>query len=70
MLKKYDNKKVRILCIDGNTYEGLCEYNSRDYDYHEFGRDEESLQLMVYLFLATDYESLLQQALYQLHFHQ
>ncbi len=54
MLKKYDNKKVRIQCIDGNTYEGLSEYNSKDYDYHEFGRDEESLQLMVYLFFKSD----------------
>ena len=58
MLNKYDGKIVRIECIDGNIYEGLCEYNSKDYDYHEFGRDEESLQLMVYLFFKKDIKSI------------
>ena len=44
-LNKFDNKKVKIECIDGNTYEGLCSYNSLDYNFHEFGRDEECLQI-------------------------
>ena len=45
-LKKYDNKCVRILDIFGNEYEGNCVYNDREYNYHEFGRDEECLQIL------------------------
>lgn len=57
-LNKFDNKKVKIECIDGNTYEGLCSYNSRDYNFHEFGRDEECLQVGVYLFFKNDIEKI------------
>ncbi len=49
-LKKYDYKCVRILDIFGNEYEGNCVYNDREYNYHEFGRDEECLQILNYLF--------------------
>ena len=53
-LRKYDNKLVRIKCIDGNEYEGLCCHNSADYDYHEFGRDEDSLQMVCFIFYKSD----------------
>ena len=53
-LNKFDNKLVRIECIDGNTYEGYCQYNSNDYNYHEFGRDEDGVQIEIYLFFKRD----------------
>ncbi len=57
-LNKYDNKRIKIDCIDGNTYEGLCSYNSREYNFHEFGRDEDCLQVGVYLFFKNDIEKI------------
>ena len=53
-LSRYDNKCVRIDCIDGKIYEGICEYDSRDYCYHEFGRDEEALEILHFLFYKCD----------------
>ena len=57
-LNKYDNKRIKIDCIDGNTYEGLCSYNSSEYNFHEFGRDEDCLQVGVYLFFKNDIEKI------------
>lgn len=53
-LKNYDNKLVRITTIDDNVYEGNCYHNSKDYDYHEFGVDEESLQIVCFIFYKSD----------------
>ena len=53
-LREYDDKLVRIHCIDGKVYEGLCSYNSNDYNYHEYDRDEEGVQLLVFLFFKDD----------------
>ena len=53
-LKKYDNKCVKILDIFGYEYEGNCVFNSIDYDEHEFGKKEESLQILNYLFFKND----------------
>ena len=53
-LVDYDNKLVRIECIDGNTYEGYCSHNSRDYNYHEYNRDIEGVQLLPFLFFKDD----------------
>lgn len=53
-LIKYDNKCVRIICIDGKTYEGNCQYNSKDYCLHEFGRNEESLDIFHFMFYKKD----------------
>ena len=53
-LIKYDNKCIQIECIDGKTYEGICSHNSKDYNYHEYGRDEESLVIFHFLFYKDD----------------
>ena len=53
-LSKYDDKKVKI----NNTYEGIALYNSHDYCYHEFGRDEDSLQLGCTLFYKSYIDSI------------
>ncbi len=52
--KKYDNKLVKINCIDGKTYEGICSYNSKDYTLHEYGKEEESLEIFHFLFYKGD----------------
>ena len=53
-LSKYDGTCVRITTREGEVYDGICEYNSPDYCAHEFGRDEECLQLVWYLFYKSD----------------
>ena len=53
-LKKYDNKLVQIDCIDGKIYEGICSYNSKDYTFHEYGRNEDSIQIFHFLFYKDD----------------
>ena len=50
----FDNKKVRIKCIDGNTYEGIAEYYSSEYNEHEYGNDEESLMILNIIFYKND----------------
>lgn len=44
-LKRFDNKCIRLEDIFGDIYEGICQYNDREYNYHEYGEDEESLDL-------------------------
>jgi hypothetical protein len=44
-LNKYDDKCIKIIDIFGNIYEGNCTYCCREYNLHEFGRDEECLQI-------------------------
>ncbi|MBQ9879634.1 MAG: hypothetical protein IJM45_04275 [Clostridia bacterium] len=53
-LSKYDNKRVRIVTPQGEIFEGVCRHNGREYTEHEFGRDEESLQLPYFLFYKRD----------------
>ena len=53
-LVDYDNKLVRVECIDGNIYEGYCSYNSRDYNYHDYNRNIEGVQLLPLLFFIDD----------------
>lgn len=53
-LKKYDKKLVRITCIDGKIYEGFSIYNSPEYTFHEYGKNEESLEIFHFLFYEKD----------------
>ena len=45
-LKKYDNKCVRIIDTDDNIFEGNCIFNSIEYNEHEYGMNEDSLQIL------------------------
>ena len=49
-LSDYDNQTVRITLKDGMVFEGYAVHNSADYDFHEFGRNEQSLQIDDWLF--------------------
>ena len=53
-LKKYDQKYVKIECIDGKIYEGFSTYNSLEYTFHEYGKNEESLEIFHFLFYKKD----------------
>ena len=44
-LTKYNNKCIRLVDDFGDIYEGVAHYNSRDYNFHEYGEDEESIQM-------------------------
>ena len=49
-LKKYDGLCVRIIDSNGDAFDGICCHNSEEYDEHEYGRCEESLQIENFLF--------------------
>ncbi len=53
-LKRYNNKCVKITCVDGKIYEGICCYDSPEYCFHEFGREEEALEILHFLFYKSD----------------
>lgn len=52
-LSKYDNKCIRLEDIFGDVYEGICSYNNRDYNMHEYGKDEECLQMSHIMFFKS-----------------
>ncbi len=53
-LKSFDNKCIRIVDSAGDVFEGICGYNSCEYDEHEYGRAEEGLQIESFLFYKSD----------------
>ena len=53
-LKKFDGKCVRIIDSSGDAFDGICSHNSEEYDEHEYGRCEESLQIENFLFFKRD----------------
>ena len=56
-LWQFNDKCVRLTCLDGAVYEGIVSHNSADYNEHEFGRYEEGLQMPGTLFYAGDIAS-------------
>lgn len=48
-IKQYDGKCVRIIDRWGTVLDGICMFNSVDYNEHEFGRREEALQIENYI---------------------
>lgn len=52
-IKKYDNKLVRITDIFNEEYEGICSYNNKDYNYHEYAKNEESLVIEYIMFFKS-----------------
>ncbi len=53
-LCQYDNQWVRIIDKRGDKFEGLCTYNHAEYNEHEFGRAEDCLQMIYFLFYESD----------------
>lgn len=52
-LSKYDDKLVRIEDGLGDIYEGVARHDSRDYNFHEYGKDEESIQMSHTIFFKS-----------------
>ena len=53
-LKKYDGKPVRITEKSGDVFEGICAYRDKEYCEHEFGRGQECLEIVNFLFFPGD----------------
>ena len=58
-LKDYDNKCIKIICPNGDVFEGSCIYNSSEYNEHEYGRKEDSLQIENFLFYKNDIQEII-----------
>ena len=52
-LRNFDNKIIRLEDIFGDVYEGICMFNDREYNEHEYGKDEDSLQMSYIMFFKS-----------------
>ncbi len=52
-LKEFDGKIVRITDDDGSEFEGICEYNTDEYNEVLYGENEESLMLACWNFYQS-----------------
>ena len=57
-LKSFDNQCVRITDSDGCVFDGICNYNDAEYNEHEFGRREECLEMVNFLFYKSDIKAI------------
>ena len=53
-LYDFDNRMVRVTDPDGRLFTGIAETLSHDYCLHEFGRDEDAIQIRDYIFYEKD----------------
>lgn len=53
-LNRYQDKPVRIIAVDGRVFEGVAEVYPSGYGLHEFGREEESIELGYYQIFERD----------------
>ena len=53
-LIKFDNKWVRIVDITNTIYEGLGIFYDKEYNYHEYGRCEDSINISYFIFYESD----------------
>lgn len=56
--QKLDGKFVRLTMTDGTVFEGEAMHDCADYCFHEFGRDEEAVEIDHWLFYLSDIRSL------------
>lgn len=57
-LKKYDEKCVRITDTNGDLFEGYSVFNDKEYNEHEYGRNEDSLQILNIIFYDSFIEKI------------
>lgn len=53
-LQRFDGQCVQITDTNGNIFEGNCEYFNECYNEHEFGRNEECLRIVNFLFYKSN----------------
>ena len=52
-LEKYDTKCIRLEDKFGDIYEGLCMFNNKEYNEHEYGVSEDSLVMSYTIFYKS-----------------
>ena len=57
-LKQLDGRWVRLVHSDGLAFEGRCEHLHAEYCLHEFGREEDALEIDHWLFYKSDIQSI------------
>jgi hypothetical protein len=57
-LKRFDGQCVRIIDLDGIAFDGYCSYYHSEYNEHEFGRAEESLEIVNFVFFKSDIKAI------------
>lgn len=57
-LSKYDNKIVRVKDKYGNTFTGVADSYSPDYNWHEYGIEEEAVRIGDFVIFENDIEKL------------
>lgn len=57
-LKDYDNKIIRLWLDNGKVLTGEASFISAEFGMHEFGREEDGLQLSGYTFFESDFEKI------------
>lgn len=53
-LSKYEGKCVRVYLKSGEIFEGIAEHDSAEYCFHEFGVDEDALQMENFVLYRRD----------------
>ena len=53
-IRKLDGQYVRLTYCDDQVFEGLCELDDREYCFHEYGREEDALNIDNWLFYSSD----------------
>ena len=53
-IKKLDGQWVRLIHCDGLVFEGLCRLDDAEYCLHEYGREEDALNIDNWLFYSSD----------------
>ena len=53
-LRKLDGQWVRLTHCDGLVFEGLCRLDDAEYCFHEYGREEDALNIDNWLFYGSD----------------
>ena len=56
-LAQYDGQCVRIIDTFDEVFDGICTYNNEEYNEHEFGCCEESLELINMIFYKSQIKS-------------
>ena len=56
--QRLDGRFVRLTMTDGSVFEGEAVHDGADYCFHEFGRDEEAVEIDHWLFYLSDIQAL------------
>ena len=56
-LQDYDGQCVQLTDQDGTVFEGICQYNSEEYNEHAFGKAEDGLEIENFLFYRSGIQS-------------